>query len=120
MTAFSVLLALGVILISLCHPWEDEPLSFGPPPVASAEAQAVPPASMASIDEHCQESDGAVADQRGGSAIGPLLLGFGLLGFLRLPLPERSPSRVTLARRRHATPRLGGVRALISLCVRRV
>lgn len=87
---------------------------------AITETQQLEPRTVGGVDEHCQASNSAVADQRGGTFLGPLLLGFGVLGFLRLPLPVRHPSSVSLAHRYHKTPPLGGVRALVSLCVRRV
>lgn len=119
-TAFAVLLAFGVMVIFLCHPWEKETVALVSVKAGAAEAHQSESFAGSGIDEHCQESNSAVADQRGSSSLSPLLLGFGVLGFFRLPHPPRHPSGVSLARRSHKTPPLGGVRALVSLCVRRV
>ncbi|MCK9871396.1 hypothetical protein MRI28_17420 [Nocardiopsis dassonvillei] len=121
-TAVSLLLVVGAVLISLCHPWEREAAPVGSIAAEASqeqEHQASAPGPEA-VDGHCGETGKNVADQRGGSLLGTVLLSCGVLGFLRLPLPSRTPSSTMRTHWWRTLLPLGGVRALVSLCIRRV
>jgi len=71
-------------------------------------------------EEHCDESGSVLADQRTGSLSASVLLGLGVFAFVGLPVLPPRPTPAPQTRQRHRVLPLGGTRALVCLCVRRV
>ncbi|GAB3724209.1 hypothetical protein [Nocardiopsis oceani] len=115
-----MLLALGVAVVSLCHT-DAAPHEVSVAAVVTSDqndAEVLSPAAQ--DEEHCDEA-GLLADQRTGSLSASILLGLGVFAFAGLPvLPPRVTPVSRSARWPHRVLPLGGTRALVSLCVRRV
>ncbi|MFD3687629.1 hypothetical protein ACFWTE_22780 [Nocardiopsis sp. NPDC058631] len=120
----TMLLALGVVAISLCHPHaasSDDSVA-SPTAVGHAAEHVADSPDAAHTHEHdsCGESAGVLSDQRVGSLSASALLGFGVFAFIGPFLPSPRPVAGHRAPRHHRALPLGGTRALVSLCVRRV
>ncbi|WP_435107096.1 hypothetical protein [Nocardiopsis synnemataformans] len=120
----TMLLALGVVAISLCHPHAASAADGVASPVGSSQAAEHVMGSSDTAhgheDDACDDSADVLSDQRVGSLSASALLGFGVFAFVGPLLP--SPRRVVGHRAPwyHRVLPLGGTRALVSLCVRRV
>ena len=120
-----VLLVLGVAALSLC--------STGV--VSSGNGVSTAVVSSQNVEEttssvyahkayehggHCDETGSLAADQRTGSLSASALLGMGVFAFVGLPVPGPALRALPRSARRCRTLPLGGTRALLALCVRRV
>ncbi|MFD6951217.1 MULTISPECIES: hypothetical protein [unclassified Nocardiopsis] len=119
-----VLLALGVVALSLCHT-DAVPHGRTVASVAASGHGGEETASSASSaahdhEEHCDEAGSVLVDQRTGSLSASVLLGMGVFAFVGLPVPAPTSRPLPRSARRRRTLPLGGTRALVSLCVRRV
>lgn len=119
----ALLLILGVVVLSLCHtavaPHGDS-VSATATSVQTYGSTTASPDVHGEEHGHCDEGSTPLADQRTGSLSASALLGLGIFAFVGLPVfPPRLTSTPARAERRRALP-LGGTRALVSLCVRRV
>lgn len=112
-----VLLALGLAATALCHT-EAAPrgsaVSAAPDLGDGGEER-----TSGTAHEH-DEAEPVLVDQRAGSLSASLLLGMGVFAFLGLPVLTLRPTPVQRSPKGHRTLPLGGTRALVSLCVRRV
>lgn len=119
-----MLVALGVVAISLCHPHAapSDAAVISPIAVDHAAEHAMDSSAAMQADEHdaCGESADVLSDQRGGSLSASALLGFGVFAFVGPFLPTPRPVAGHRAPWYHRALPLGGTRALVSLCVRRV
>ncbi len=116
-----VLLALGVAAVSLCHTDAVPHGSTVSAAVSSGHGAEETHSSTAHEHEaHCDEAGAVLADQRTGSLSASVLLGLGVFAFVGLPVPAPKSRPLPRSARRHRTLPLGGTRALVSLCVRRV
>ncbi|MBB5494567.1 hypothetical protein [Nocardiopsis metallicus] len=114
-----MLLVLGVAVVSLCHtdaaPYEGSVSAA----VVSEQADAHGSPHAERDEGHCDETD-VLADQRTGSLSASLLLGLGFFAFPGLPVLPPKVTPLPRSARSHRVLPLGGTRALVSLCVRRV
>ncbi|GAA1080642.1 hypothetical protein GCM10009642_17840 [Nocardiopsis metallicus] len=118
-----VLLALGVAALSLCHTDavpQGGAVSAAPTLGDGSEETASAASAAHDHEEHCDEAGSVLGDQRAGSLSASLLLGMGVFAFLGLPVLTPRPTLVQRSSKGHRTLPLGGTRALVSLCVRRV
>lgn len=119
-----MLLALGVVAISLCHPHAAPADDGVASPIGYSQAAEHVTASSDTAHSHehdaCDDSADVLSDQRVGSLSASALLGFGVFAFVGPFLPSPRPIPGRRAPWYHRALPLGGTRALVSLCVRRV
>ena len=115
-----MLLVLGVAAVSLCNTEAAARGSVVSAPIVSVQGEAETAPSSAHGEGHCDEAATVLADQRTGSLSSSVLLGLGVFAFVPLPVLRLRPSPAPRTSRRHPVLPLGGSRALVSLCVRRV
>lgn len=124
--ALAVLLATGMAVLSLCHTGT---VPSGATAVVShvhtdgtaTEGDITSGTTHEGEHDSCDESGSPIADQRAGGLSVSALLGLGVFAFAGLRLLPPRPTTGLVAPVRHscALP-LGGTRALVSLCVRRM
>jgi len=120
-----VLLVLGAVALPLCYTDAASPGNGLSTAVVSDRSVAETTSSVHAYQAyehggHCEETGSVATDQRTGSLSASDLLGMGIFAFVGLPVPGPVLRVLPRSARRLRTLPLGGTRALLLLCVRRV
>ena len=120
-----MLLVLGAVALPLCYTDAASPGNGLSTAVVSDRSVAETTSSVHAYQAyehggHCKETGSVATDQRTGSLSASDLLGMGIFAFVGLPVPGPVLRVLPRPARRLRTLPLGGTRALLLLCVRRV
>ncbi|GAA1115471.1 hypothetical protein NE857_25995 [Nocardiopsis exhalans] len=116
---FTLLLALGLAVVALCHTDAAQHQGAASAAVVAEQVDAHGGPLAEHHEGHCDETD-VLADQRSGTVSASLLLGLAFFAFPGLPVLPPRLTPLSRSARAHRVLPLGGTRALLSLCVRRV
>lgn len=120
-----MLLVLGVAALSLCYNGAVSSGNSVPEVVVSGPGGGETASSAHAHERHehgghCDETGSVSADQRTGSLSVSALLGMGVFAFVGFSVTGPGLHTLPRSARRRRTLPLGGTRALLVLCVRRV